>query len=92
MKYSRFTIYYVTVIIIPLYTAQVISRLRSVRGAYLPHTHLLKSLLQDVNHAPSEAAVADIPEEKREPHHENLYKLVSKSVPLMPNLFFLKLT
>ena len=55
----------------------VISRLRCVRGVYLPHTHRLKSLLQDVNRPQSESAVTDIVEEKREPHHENLYKLVS---------------
>ena len=47
-----------------------------MRGAYLPHTHRLKSLLQDVNRSPSEAAATDIIEEKRDPHHENLYKLV----------------
>ena len=58
---------------------QVISRLRSVRGTYLPHTHRLKYLLQDVNRPPSDTAVTDIIEEKRDPHHENLYKLVSSA-------------
>ena len=56
---------------------QVTLRLRSVRGAYLLHTHRLKSLLQDVNRPPNESTVADMSEEKRSPHHENLYKLVS---------------
>ena len=57
---------------------QVILRLRSVRGAYLPHTHRLKSLLQDVNRPPNEGVVADVSDEKRAPHHENLFKLVSQ--------------
>ena len=57
----------------------IVARLRSVRGAYLPHTHRIRSLLQDANRAPSDSAVADVTEEKRQPHHENLYKLVSVS-------------
>ena len=55
---------------------QVVSRLRSVRGAYLSHTHRLRSLLQDVDRPLNESSVADVTEEKREPHHENLFKLV----------------
>ena len=55
----------------------VISRLKSVRGAYLPHTHRLKSLLQDVKRPHCDNSLADISEEeKREPHHENLFRLV----------------
>ena len=56
---------------------QMTLRLRAVRGAYLPHTHRLKSLLQDVNRPQNESMVADAGEEKRAPHHDNLYKLVS---------------
>ena len=58
---------------------EIITRLHPVRGAYLPHTHRLKSLLQDINRPPGETAVTGNSEEKRKPHHENLYKLVSCS-------------
>lgn len=54
----------------------IVQRLRLAKGPYTHHTHRLRSLLQDVGRPRSELLLASS-SQKRVPHHENLYKLVS---------------
>lgn len=55
---------------------KVIQRLKLARGPYLPHAHRLKSFLQDASHPRISSSLASAEEERRVPHHDNLYKLV----------------
>ena len=55
---------------------KIVQRLKLVRGPYLPHAHRLKSFLQDINHPRINSLLASADDERRVPHHDNLYKLV----------------
>lgn len=56
---------------------RVIKRLRLTRGPFIPHTHRLRSLMQDLARPRSDRHSAVEEEQTRVPHHENLYQLVS---------------
>lgn len=55
---------------------KVVKRLRLMRGPFIPHTHCLRSLLQDLFRPRNERHGASTEEEMRVPHHDNLYQLV----------------
>ena len=55
---------------------KVIKRLRLTRGPFIPHTHRLRSLMQDLSRPRTETQSLGVEEELRIPHHENLYQLV----------------
>ncbi len=56
---------------------KVVKRLRLTRGPFIPHTHRLRSLLQDLSRPRNERHGASTEEDMRVPHHDNLYQLVS---------------
>ena len=60
-------------------TLRLLRRLKLARGPYIPHTHRLKSLLNDIDRPRADSS-APGEERKRVPHHENLYKLVCMCV------------
>ena len=58
---------------------RVIKRLRLTRGPFIPHTHRLRSLMQDLARPRSNRQSGTEDEEQtRVPHHDNLYQLVSR--------------
>lgn len=56
---------------------KVVKRLRLTRGPFIPHTHRLRSLMQDLGRPRNEKHSTSVEEELRVPHHDNLYQLVS---------------
>ncbi len=59
---------------------KVIQRMKLAWGPYIPHTHRLRSLLNDVGRPRMDSSGTGADNGERTPHHDNLYSLVRTCV------------